>query len=91
MRMHKPIFVVALVGLLAACASVSEPQLSYDAGYRVGCRAGKMFAGRPIPEPLRDEVRYQTNAAYADGYNTAVEACYAEARRTMPNWNHNGR
>lgn len=89
--MWKMIFAAGLVGSLAACAGGVEPQLSYDAGYRIGCRAGEMYAGRPIADPLVDEMRYQTNSAYADGYDTAVDACYAEARRTQPHWSGNGR
>ena len=88
--MGKMIVMAGLVGLLAACAGPVEPQLSFDAGYRVGCRAGEMHAGRPIPKPLLDEMKYQNNAAYADGYDTAVDACYAQARRVQPNWGGNG-
>jgi len=89
--MRKTTLVAGLAGALVACAVGTDPQLSYDAGYRLGCRTGEMYAGRPIAESPPDAIEYQTNAAYADGYDTAVDACYERARRTQPHWGGNGR
>lgn len=78
-----PALLSCLIGiLLAACGSAvpegSSPE--FIVGYVNGCESGYVDAHK-MPQYVKDEERFRTDADYRDGWTYGHHQCYTEASR----------
>ena len=89
--MRKVAGATAIMGILGACAYVSNPGFpdparsqDYRLAYMAGCDCGFADAGRDGFQNAyqRDEKRFQSDPEYRNGWQDGYNACFAEQRRT---------